>query len=409
MSQSLAARSPIRAWLLVFALIVAVLALLLQLRGWTSGLTALPLHDFVEYWAAGRLNVHGDNPYDPQRVHELERATGRTSEGVLMWNPPWTLPLVMPLGLLDCRTAHWLWLCLHFAIVTWCADTLWRLYGGPVAQRWIAWLLAFSFLPTVFSLTAGQISPLVLLGAVFFLVCIQRGHDALAGATAVLLAIKPHLSYLFWIALLFWSVRQRRWSVLGGGLLTGALATGIALWCNPAVLSQYWHTFTHQPPAQYRSPTLGTLLRWWLSEDQFRLQFLALIPGLLWFVPYWLRHREGWDWSEHLPLLLLVSLLTAAYGAWPFDLVLLLVPVVQQAAMVSRQGRRSTCFLAIAAYLAIDGLAAGQLASEVEYFWFIWMTPALLCTYLVLRRIERTPFPRREATDGFFDSPPSLR
>jgi hypothetical protein len=409
MSQSLAARGPIRSWLLVFALIVAVLALLMQLHSSTSGLTALPLHDFVEYWAAGRLNVHGDNPYDPEGVHELERATGRTSEGVLMWNPPWTLPLVMPLGLLDCRTAHWLWLCLHFAVVTWCADALWRLHSGPIAQRWIAWLLAFSFLPTVFSLTAGQISPLVLLGAVLFLVCIQRGHDALAGAAAVLLAIKPHLSYLFWIALLLWSMRQRRWSVLGGGLITGALATGIALWCNPAVLSQYWHTFTHQPPAQYRSPTLGTVLRWLLGEDQFRLQFLALIPGLLWFVPHWLRHREGWDWSERLPLLLLVSLLTAAYGAWPFDLVLLLVPVVQRAAVAARQGRRSTWLAALVAYLAIDGLAAGQLACEVEYFWFIWMTPVLLGTYLILRRIERTSFPPREATGAFFDSATSLR
>ncbi len=221
----------------------------------------MPLHDFVEYWAAGQLNLQGENPYDPERVHQLEREAGRSSEGILMWNPPWTLALVMPLGLLDCRTAHLLWLALQFAVIAWCTDALWRLYGGATGRRWLAWLLAFTFLPTLFSLTAGQIAPLVLLGSVLFLVLLKQGRDALAGAATVLLAIKPHLSYLFWIALLLWSVRQRRWGVLGGGVLVGGAALAAALLCNPAVLGQYWHTFTSQPPVQYRSPTLGTVLR----------------------------------------------------------------------------------------------------------------------------------------------------
>jgi hypothetical protein len=367
--------------LLALALAVAVVVLLVQLHGSARGLTTLPLHDFVEYWAAGRLNVHGDNPYEPERIQQLEREAGRTSDGILMWNPPWTLALVMPLGLLDVRTAHLLWLALQFAVLAWCADVLWRLYGGPAARRGVAWLLAFLFLPTLLSLTAGQIAPLVLLGAVLFLVCHRQGHDTLAGAATLLLAIKPHLSYLFWIALVLFCFRQRRWSMLGGGLLAGLIAVGIALACNPAVLGQYWQTLTHQPPAQYRSPTLGTVLRLLLGEGSFRLQFLALIPGLVWFVPYWLRHRDRWDWNERLPLLLLVSMLTAAYGAWPFDLVLLLVPVIQVAAR--RCG--SPVLPAALAYGAINAVAAVQLACEAEYFAFLWMTPALLLAYLALR------------------------
>jgi hypothetical protein len=385
MSQSLPARRSARPWLLLTALGIAVVILGIQMGGSTRGLTTLPLLDFVEYWAAGHLNVHGENPYDPERVQELERQAGRTSDGILMWNPPWTLPLVMPLGLLDCRTAHLLWLALQFAVVLWCVDALWRHYGGAVERRGLAWLLAITFLPTLFSLTVGQISPLVLLGAVLFLICLQQGRDGLAGAATVLLAIKPHLAYLFWIALLMWSVRQRRWRVLGGGLLAGLAAVAVALACNPAVLGQYWHTFTHRPPAQYHSPTLGTALRLLLGEGQFRLQFLAMVPGLVWFAPYWLRHRADWDWNECLPLLLLVSVVTAAYGAWPFDLVLLLVPVVQVAAAV-RGDERLRRRTAIVVYLAINGLAAAQLACEVEYFWFIWMAPALLLAYLGLRQ-----------------------
>jgi hypothetical protein len=390
MFQSITTCSVTRFRVLLVGLLAAILVLFAQV-GWPPrGLTGMPLHDFVEYWAAGYLNLHGENPYDPDRIQELEQAVGRDTPGILMWNPPWTLSLVMPLGLLSCRTAHLVWLLVHFLVLAWCADALWRRYGGPLEQRWLSWVLAFTFLPTIFTLTAGQIAPLVLLGAALFLVCIHQGRDGLAGAATVLLAIKPHLSYLFWLALLLWTVRERRWKGIAAGLLAGLLALVVPLYFNPAVLHQYWHTFTSQPPAQYRSPTLGTAVRLLIGEGHFRLQFLALIPGLVWFVPYWLRRRGAWDWSEQLPVLLLISFLTAAYGAWPFDLVVLLVPVLQVAAEILREEQRGLGWLALSLYLAIEGIALLQLLCGVEYFWFLWMTPVLLLAYLGLQPRRRT-------------------
>ncbi len=333
--------SSLRVGLLVVVLAVALLIFVIQL----GGSIALPLHDFVEYWAAGRLIVGGENPYDPDRIEQLEHDAGRTSEGILMWNPPWTLPLVMPLGLLDCRTAHLLWLALLLSSSPGAAMP----YGGCTAVPWrSAGSPGCSPSPScrLCCLEGGQITPLMLLGAVLFLICLKQGREGLAGAASVLLAIKPHLSYLFWIALLLWMIERRRWAVFAGGVLAGLAAIGVALLCNPAVLGQYWYTFSNQPPAQYRSPTLGMALRLLLGEDQFRLQFLALVPGLLWLAFYWRRHRQDWDWSERLPMLLLVSLLTAAYGAWLFDLVLLLVPFLQVAADIRRQGRRFPQLLA---------------------------------------------------------------
>jgi hypothetical protein len=187
------------------------------------------------------------------------------------------------------------------------------------------------------------------------------------------------------VALLLWCLRTRRWRVLAGGALAGVAATGVALAFNPAVLGQYWHTFTHRPPAQYRSPTLGTLLRLALGEGGFHWQFAALVPGLAWFAFSWRRQRQDWAWDEQLPLLLLVSVLTAAYGAWPFDLVLLLPPVLQVAAVLARAGGTAPRALAVGAYLGINGLGLALLAREVEYLGFIWMTPALLAAYLALR------------------------
>ena len=271
-------------------------------------------------------------------------------------------------------------------MVVWCADWLWRLYGGDESRRITAVLLAFSFLPTYFALLAGQISPLLLLGAVAFLALVRQGRDFAAGAAAVLLAIKPHLVYLFWLALLLWAVRERRWRLLLGGAVTGLLLTGAALALNPAVVGQYWHTFTHRPPEQYRSPTLGTLLRLALGEGSFRWQFLAMAPGLLWLAWRWRRWRRDWEWGEQMPLLLLVGMLTTAYGAWPFDLVLLLLPVVALAAELSRNGSRARCAAAVGAYLVVNGMALALLLREVEYLGFIWMTPALLLGYVGLRK-----------------------
>ena len=383
MSQAIEVRS-FRPWLLGAACLVAVGLLAVQFAQAPQVLARLQMYDFVEYWAAGHLLASGDNPYDGDRMHALERAAGRTEDGILMWNPPWTLPLVLPFGLLPVRTAHLIWLVVQLAVLLFCADRLWLLYGDR-EQRWVAWLLGLAFLPALFALTAGQITPLVLLGGVGFLTFMERKREALAGVAAVLLAIKPHLAYLFWLALLLWSIRERRWRTLAGGIVAGVLMTALPLLFNAYVLQQYWHTFTQSPPAQYRSPTIGTVLRLLLGEEHFRLQFLAMIPGLVWFVPYWWMWRRDWNWKEQLPLLLTVSVLTTAYGGWPFDLVLLLVPVIHAAATVARRGWNTGSLLAVILFVAIDGVAATQLALQVEYFWFIWITPAVLAAYVLVR------------------------
>src|SRR3954449_5872055 len=100
MSHPSPARKNGRRVLLGAALAAALLGLAVQTVRSPRGLAALPLFDFVEYWAAGRLNAAGENPYDPERIHEVEHEAEEHPNTVLMWNPPWTLTLVMPFGLL---------------------------------------------------------------------------------------------------------------------------------------------------------------------------------------------------------------------------------------------------------------------------------------------------------------------
>jgi len=355
--------------------------------------TFFPPDDFVEYYAAGRLNALGQNPYDGNLLLDLEQRAGRdTDEPVMMWNPPWTLTLAMPLGLFDpseARIPQLLWLAVSLVLVVACADRLWIEYGGPASRRWVAWLLALSFLPTLFVLKAGQIGPFILFGITGFLVA-QRGRWLwLAGACGVLMAIKPHLVYLFWIALTAWVVRRpfpERWKVVVGGVLAGLIATAIPLACNPDVLGQYWDAMTHRTPEQWKSPTLGSLLRELFGQEQFSLQFVPTVIGVVWLVAHgWVQRGRSWDWLEQMPMVLLVSFATASYGAWPFDLVILLPAVVQVAAGLARQGEARRIVLAIVLFVAINGAALAMNLAHVSSDRFVWMAPTLLAAYVLLR------------------------
>jgi hypothetical protein len=380
--------------LLVAALLAAGGLLLAQQAQPGAGLAALDPRDFYEYWAAGRLLLEGRNPYDLEAMEQVQREAGREADPILMWNPPWALPLVLPLGLLDLRSAHLVWLVFHLLVLIVSADLAWRLYGGPPQRRWVAQLLAATFVPTWMALIVGQIAPLLLLGAVGFLWCLQRGWDLTAGAAAVLLAIKPHLAALFWVALALWAVREGRWRVLLGGVTTGLFATGLAILAHPAVLGRYLATLTTRPPDQYRPPTLGQLLRLALDSDSLAWGFLPLIPALGWLGWHWARRRD-WNWPEELPLLLLVSMLVAPYGAWPFDVVLLLLPVLQLGAAFAREGVSWLPRLAaLGFHVVFNAAGLALLLLQQEYLTFAWMTPVLLLGYLGLRTLRYTNQPQ---------------
>jgi len=372
---------------------VALAAVLLagQVRHLLADPTVWPPDDFVEYWAAARLALDGDNPYDPAELLPLQRAAGRdTDEAVMMWNPPWALAVVLPLGLLGAREAQLLWLVVNLAAAGFCGDRLWLRFGGGGERRWIGWAVALGFLPTLFALQSGQIGPLLLLGAVLFLECERRGWPALAGAATVLLAVKPHLAYLVWTAILCDAVARRRVAMLVGGAAAGVVATLVPLAFDPQLLHQYADAMANRPPAQWVSPTLGTVLRMAFGKERFGLQFVPVAAGLAWFAWHWRRAGRTWDWADQLPLLLLVSFVTAPYGAWPFDMVLLLPAVVRvvvgnlASASWCSEGKPTDRNPWVLVSLAAVNLACLLMnLSQSGSFAFLWVSPAVLALYVL--------------------------
>ena len=166
---------------------------------------AIPIDDFVAYWAASRLQLQRLNPYSASEILAVERAVGmRGDEPLIMLNPPWTLAFLLPFGFLDYPAGRLAWLLLALSSVFLSAHWLWLVYQGPHHSLRLALALAFCFVPLLVCLILGQITPLILLGVSGFLYFEGRSKPLSAGVCLVLLTLKPQLFYLFWLALFLW-------------------------------------------------------------------------------------------------------------------------------------------------------------------------------------------------------------
>ncbi len=306
-------------WLILIGLFMLILAG----RQFTSP-DVLRYDDFVEYWAAGRLSLTGGNPYDPEQILRLERGAGRqVEEAVMLWNPPWVLPLLMPFSMLPYPIARVLWFLLHLITLAWSADRLGRMESKSIASRWLPWIIAFTFAPALHAVKAGQITPFMLPGLVGAMSAFPR-HPFRAGLWSALLLLKPHLAYLALLTLLAESIRQRRPSFLLGLGVALAGASALAALLNPMVFAQYLHAWHMHPPSEWATATLGGILRLLLGPQRVALQFVPPLIGL----GFWLhriRHRP--PSLPELPMWTMLSLATAAYG-WTFDLTLAIAGLV---------------------------------------------------------------------------------
>jgi len=290
-----------------------------------------------------------------------------------MLNPPWALPLIVPFGLLSFSAGQSLWFVIGLALVFISVHWLWDLYETG-QNRWIGWLIAVTFLPVAVVLAIGQIGPWILFGLAAFLRFEARRDDYLAGAFLFLTALKPHLVWLLWIALLLAAVYQRRWKPLAALLATLAGASLLAVLLDHNVFQQYVGLFAQEGIVFQESPTLGGLLRHVSGSPA--MQFLPLAAAAVWFVIYWIRWRSNWDWRDRLPSLLLVSLVATSY-AWFFDQVVLLPSVFCTAAFLLRSPR-PVWFAAAITYLAVNGFTLVLILDRRPAFYYSWTALAWL-------------------------------
>ncbi len=357
--------------------------------------------DYMEYDAAARATLAGRNAYDGAVIYEYQlriqaklppignEAGGVTqyADPIMMWNPPWTLPLALPLGLVHWRAGQLIWTAANLLAVILSGVLLGKIYGGRTGQFQIAAALSLAFAPTIFLLMLGQISGFLLLGIVGFLWNLRNGRYAFAGCCAALTAIKPHLFLLFASVLILESLRGRKvWrSVIAGAFALVGFALLPLMW-NPEVWSQYREASsanaagTHNTLSDWIHPTLGYWLRTQLPGSPFSAMFIPLAIAAPLTAIYWWFRRRDWKWETELPRLVLGSLVAAPYGAWGFDLVVLLVPVIHAASLLSRSPNKILRAKFFFAYFALNlfALLSLRFANSMCNAWY---APATVCLY----------------------------
>lgn len=336
--------------------------------------------DFVVYWATGQQLIHHANPFDPVAMGKLERAAGYIGQGSFyMRNPPWSLPLALPLGFVSSAIATLPWSLLMVAILVLCVRTLWKTFGKPGSHLH---LLGYCFPPALLCVVMGQTSLFLLLGLVLFL-RLHRERPFWAGAALWFCTLKPHLFLPFGVALIAWILVTRRYRIVLGAaaaMAASCLATEII---DPGAWSQYWHWSHVSGISAEFIPCLSVAFRNMIQPEAKWLAFVPAALGSFWALAYFWRHRHTWDWMENGSLLVLVSLLVAPY-CWIYDQSLALPALLYGACRTALRpllAALAVCYILI----EIQPFYAANLASPL----FLWPAPAWLAWYLLALRSEK--------------------
>jgi hypothetical protein len=355
-----------------------------------------PLEDFVEYWAAGHLLVARSNPYSLNEMFKFERALGWNQPVPLIpFNPPWTLPLFVPFGFFSSYPLAWLvWVATLATAVAVSSCILMDSYFGEVKLPEISdktvyrCLFALSFYPVLLSLKFAQMAPLVLLGAAGFLFFEKKKQPVFAGILFSLTAVKPHLVYLVWLALLFECFQRRRWKTIVALGIVIAVMLGTAVMLDPHVIAQYRGLVSTPLPRVFLPGLAGAVRTLFRGRDSFWLQYVPPVVGLTWFVFYWRRNRNNWIWTDHMPALVAGSILTTGYG-WLFDQTLLAIPIISLAGKYARDFGylpRNIVFL----YTALNGVLI--LLAMASSPWAFVPAPILIAFLLYRQAGKRNAY-----------------
>lgn len=340
--------------------------------------------DYIEYWSSGKLLIHHLNPYSASDILKLEKAHGYFhTKPLIMFNPPWALFLVAPLGFLGLRQGLFLWILLNIA----CLFASAQLLDVTPKER----AFAYVFAPAVASIFMGQSSPILLLGFVLFL-HFHRSQPFLAGASLLLMFIKPHLFFVYWAVLLADCIRRRSYLIPAGALSAFVASNIFPMFFDQHIWQHYRAMMQASPVEQGFLPTASMLFRMFVDPHAFWLLFVPSGLAVLWGIWYYVTRRREWDWNTHGMLLMLISILAAPYS-WLTDEVVLLPSILYGLTYSHKRKHSAWILLAINTAALFIVLVKQESLSTRAYMWtpWAWVAWFLYSTYGFSQNREIAP------------------
>lgn len=385
---------PLKRLVRVFAVSLITLAGLgLVLAAYTVGLSDKNAaeRDFISYWSAGQLIVHHKNPYDRSAVCALELAAGREPSvpTLIMRNPPVAFFLVVPLGFAGPKVSLILWLLVLLGALLLASFLIWRLHGK---QDSLIHLLGFAFAPVLACLMAGQFGIFLMLGVLLFL-SLYRNWPLPAGASLLLCALKPHFFVPFGVALVLWSIGNRRGYRIAAGFCAALAASCVfAVMVDPQAFAQYSQFASGGAALNDVVPTFGAQSRLLIDPRAVWIQFVPEALACLWTAWYFFTRRARWDWMDHGMVLLLVGAICTPYGFFTDEA--LLLPAVLAGLYRQLDSSGAVSPRRVWPLLVFAAVALAELMMNVTIVspGYLWTTPAWLAWYLYATgRLSRRP------------------
>lgn len=344
--------------------------------------------DFVTYWRAGWLSRAGLNPYSLELLHkvQIEQICADCQMLTYFWYPPWSVLFFIPFSWMPYTAARILWLGLSYIALAISGIWLWKLYGGSEQKLWLALLLSVSFSPAIFAVVEGAMAPFLLLGLAGFLCFVERNRPWSIGGFVLLLTVKPHLFYLFWLALALYVFQRKCWDIFWAIVATFLVGNLLVFFQSPDIFREFIEGLSLTPPHACSSATLSSVACLITGTSSNALQWLLPVAGIIWLLLFFWIKRISWNWKQDISIVLFISLITVPY-AWMHDSALLILPVLIQTIQLLNHGR-TKLIVHIGVAFQIINLSSLVLVLLFRYmqpllFWVPW---ALLLLYSLVNK-----------------------
>ena len=326
------------------------------------------------YWSATYLFHNGENPYSVDLMTAVQRMEVQSTLGVtiMSWNPPILFVFLLPLAWMSFSTAKFVWLLINLSLIVTAGLMLTDIYMQMASPRVKLIFLIFiiGFPAVIAGLYMGQVTFLVFWALVACVTLIKKEQWFWAGAILILAAIKPHITILSVMYLLVYMAKQRKWKGWMGLALTGLACLIVLFLFRPTLLHDLLgETVVASVP--WATSTVGGLLSYLGLSNAARYLIFLFLP-----LPFLLA-----IYSESLRVELSVALLTLitvpiTFFGWSYDQTVLLIPIAQVFAWLTRSRYKIPIIACIACAMAINYYQRLLIINDTYYVWvplFWWV------------------------------------
>jgi len=305
-------------------------------------------NDFLPRWGGARFFfTEGLSPYSETTALKIQtlfygRAAKSNEDQALFVYPLYSLVFFGPFALIkDFVMARALWMttlevCILMMAVLCLRLTRW--HPGVV-------LLSFNFIfallwyHSIRAIINGNIVAIVALLIPAALLAIRLGQDGLAGVLLALTMVKPQISILLVIFVVWWALWDHRWRMMGwmAGALICLILMGMVFipdWPLQNIREMQRYT-GYSPPT-----TVGAAFAlWWPSVGRHLGWVLSILLSVIVVVEWWLAHRKDYRWFLWTACLTLVASQWIGITTDPGNFLILFLPLILVYAVWEEQWR----------------------------------------------------------------------